>query len=141
MDLIMSLVRVVVGAAPDLQSIIGEAMATFDQRGQQVTYQYNAAGDINFGVVQNRMDLVSELGKLQQEMTKAKQAGLFDEGVATDAEYQLTKAVQEAKKPAPDKQTLLGHLGGAKTLVEGVAAAGGLVTALTKAAELVQRFF
>jgi hypothetical protein len=116
-------------------------MAIFDQRGQQVTYQYNAAGDINFGAVQNRMDLVGELGKLQRELTQARQAGVFDEGVATDAEYQLTKAVQEAKKPAPDKQTLLGHLGSAKTLVEGVAAAGGLVTALTKAAELVQQFF
>jgi hypothetical protein len=116
-------------------------MAIFDQRGQQVTYQYNAAGDINFGAVQNRMDLVGELGKLQREMTQARQAGVFGEEVATDAEYQLTKAVQEAKKPAPDKQTLLGHLGGAKTLVEGVAAAGGLVTALTKAAELIQRFF
>jgi hypothetical protein len=116
-------------------------MAIFDQRGQQVTYQYNAAGDINFGAMQNRMDLVGELGKLQREMTQARQAGVFDEGVATDAEYQLTKAVQEAKKPAPDKKTLLDHLSGAKTLVEGVAAAGGLVTALTKAAELVQRFF
>ena len=55
-------------------------MAIFDQRGQQVTYQYNAAGDINFGAVQNRMDLVGELGKLQREMTQAKQAGVFDEG-------------------------------------------------------------
>jgi hypothetical protein len=116
-------------------------MAIFDQRGQQVTYQYNAAGDINFGAVQNRMDLVGELGKLQLEMTQARQAGVFDEGVATDAAYQLTKAVQEGKKPAPDKGTLLGYLGSAKTLVEGVAAAGGLVTALTKAAELVQQFF
>jgi hypothetical protein len=116
-------------------------MAIFDQRGQQVTYQYNAAGDINFGAVQNRMALVEELGKLQREITQAAQAGVVDEGVATDAEYQLTKAVQEAKKPAPDKQTLLGHLSNAKTLVEGVAAAGGLVTALTKAVELVQRFF
>jgi hypothetical protein len=116
-------------------------MAVFDQRGQQVTYQYNAAGDINFGAVQNRLDLVGELGKLQRELTQARQAGVFDEGVGTDAEYQLTKAVQEAKKPAPDKQMLLGHLGGAKTLVEDVAAAGGLVTALTRAMELVQQFF
>ena len=116
-------------------------MAIFDQRGQHVTYQYNAAGDINFGAVQNRMDLVGELGKLQREMIQAKQAGVFDEGVATDAEYQLTKAVQEAKKPAPDKKTMLDHLTSAKTLVEGVAAAGGLVTALTKAVELVQQFF
>jgi hypothetical protein len=116
-------------------------MAIFDQRGQQVTYQYNAAGDINFGAVQNRLDLVSELGKLQRELTQARQAGVFDEGVATDAEYQLTKAVQEAKKPAPDKGTVLGHLTNTKTLVEGVAAAGGLVTTLTKAVEVVQRFF
>jgi hypothetical protein len=116
-------------------------MAIFDQRGQQVTYQYNAAGDVNFGAVQNRLDLVGELGKLQRELTQARQAGVFDEGVATDAEYQLTKAVQEAKKPAPDKKTMLDHLSHAKTLVEDVAAAGGLVTALTKAAELVQRFF
>jgi hypothetical protein len=87
------------------------------------------------------MDLVGELGKLQREMTQARQAVVFDEGVATDAEYQLTKAVQEAKKPEPDKRTLLDHLNSAKTLVEGVAAAGGLVTALTKAAEMVQRFF
>jgi hypothetical protein len=116
-------------------------MAIFNQRGQQVTYQYNAAGDINFGAVQNRMDLVGELGKLPREVTQARQAGVFDEGVATDAEYQLTKAVQEAKKPAPDKGTVLGHLTNAKTLVEGVAATGGIVTALTKAVELVQRFF
>jgi hypothetical protein len=116
-------------------------LAIFDMRGQRVTYQYNAAGDINLGAVQNRMDLVGELGKLQREMTQARQAGVFDDGVGTDAEYQLTKAVQEAKKPAPDKRTLLSHLTSAKTLVEGVSAAGGLVTALTKAAELVQQFF
>jgi hypothetical protein len=59
-------------------------MAIFDQRGQQVTYQYNAAGDINVGAVQNRMDLVGELGKLQRELTQARQAGVLDEGVATD---------------------------------------------------------
>src|SRR5262249_45489372 len=110
-------------------------MAIFDQRGQQVTYQYNAAGDINLGAVQNRMDLVGELGKLQREMTQARQAGIFDEAVATDAEYQLTKAVQEAKRPDPHKGTLLGHLSNAKTLVEGVVAAGGLAAALTKAVE------
>jgi hypothetical protein len=112
-------------------------MAIFDQRGQRVAYQYNAAGDINIGAVQNRMNLVGELGKLQREMTQARQAGVFGEELATDAEYQLTKAVQEAKKPPPDKKTILDHLSRAKTLVEGVAAAGGLVTALTKAVELV----
>jgi hypothetical protein len=123
-------------------TVIDRSRSTaFDQRGQRVAYQYNAAGDINFGAVQNRMDLVGELGKLQRELTQARQAGLFDEGVATDAEYQLTKAVQEAKKPSPTKGTLLDHLNSAKSLVESAAAAGGLVTALTKAAEMVQQFF
>jgi hypothetical protein len=61
--------------------------------------------------------------------------------VATDAEYQLTKAVQETKKPAPDERTMLDHLSHAKTMVEGVTAVGCLVSALTKAVELVQQFF
>jgi hypothetical protein len=95
----------------------------------------------NLGAVQNRPQLVDALEKLQRELTAAVQAGLFDEETATDAEYRLTKAVQEAKKPAPNKGTLLEHLNSVKSLVESVAAAGGLVTALTKAAELVQRFF
>ena len=116
-------------------------MPIFDQRGQHVIYQYNAAGAMNFGAVQNRLDVVGELAHLQAELRNAIQAGLLDEEVATDADYQLTKAVQQAKKPAPDKKTLLEHLHGVKTLIEGVAAANGLVSALTKAVEVVQQLF
>jgi hypothetical protein len=114
-------------------------MAVFDQRDQHVMYQYNAAGNINFGAVQNRVDLVDELEKLQTELTAARRAGIFSEEIATDATFQLTKAVQQAQQPAPDKKTLLNHLNSAKTLIEGVTAASGLVTALVKAAELVQK--
>ena len=46
-------------------------MTVFDQRGQQVTYQYNAAGDINFGAVQNKADVVGELKNLQAELAGA----------------------------------------------------------------------
>jgi hypothetical protein len=116
-------------------------MAMFDQRGQNVTYQYNAAGDINFGAVQNRMDLIGELEKLKTELSRAAAAQVIDAEVVTDAEYQLTGAVQQAKKPEPDKKTILDHINGAKSLIEGVAAAGGMVTALVQAAELVQKFF
>jgi hypothetical protein len=116
-------------------------MAAFDQRGQHVTYQYNAAGNINFGAVQNRVDLVGELEKLQTEVTAARQTGIFGEGTATDVSYQLTKAVQQAKQLTPDKPTLLTHLHSAKALLEGVTAASGLVTGFVKAAELVQKFF
>jgi len=116
-------------------------MAVFDQRDQHVTYQYNAAGNINFGAVQNRVDLLGELGKLQTELTAARQAGLLSEEIATDATNQLTKAVQQAQQPAPDKKTLLTHLNSAKTLIEGATATSGLVTAFVKAAELAQKLF
>ncbi len=116
-------------------------MATFDQRGQRVTYQYNAAGDINFGAVQTKVDVAGELEKLQVELAKAAAAGVFEEDTATDVEYQLKKAVQQAKKPEPDKKSILDHLNEAKALIEGVAAAAGLVGALIQAAELVQKLF
>jgi len=118
-----------------------ERMTVFDQRGQHVNYQYNAAGDINFGTVQNKVDLVGELEKLKAEIGKAGAAQVIDAEVVTDAEYQITKAMQEAKKPEPKKETVLERINGAKALIEGVAAAGGMVAALIKAAELVQKFF
>ena len=120
-------------------------MTIFDQRYQKVTYQYNAAGNINFDVVQNRADALEELEKLQAELDRAVKVGVFDEDSATDAEYQLRKAVQQAKKPEPVKKTILGHLNQAKDVISGVAAtvgaATGLVAAFEKAIEVVQKFF
>lgn len=116
-------------------------MAIFDQRGQQVQYQYNAAGYINFGAVQNRMQVVSELKKLQGEFGRAIAAGLFDEETATDAKYQVDKAVQKADKPEPDTKSVLEHLEGAKALIAGVAGAAGLIKALVEAADKVRQFF
>lgn len=120
-------------------------MTIFDQRNQQVSYQYNAAGDINFGAVQNRMELITELEKLKVEIARAGEARVIDAEVVTDADDQIAKAIQQAKKPTSEKQTVLGHLKNAKELVEdtagGVTAATGLVTALTKAAELAQTLF
>jgi hypothetical protein len=45
------------------------------------------------------------------------------------------------KKPNPDKKSILTHINTAKTLVEGVTAAGGLVTALIDAAEIIRKIF
>ena len=116
-------------------------MATFDQRGQNVSYQYNAAGNINFGAVQNRQDFITELEKLKTELHKATDASVIDADVATDAEYQLSKAINQAKKPDANQKTILEHINGAKTLIEGVAAASGLVTGLLTAAEQAHKFF
>jgi hypothetical protein len=119
----------------------GGNMTVFDQRNQNVNYQYNAAGDISFDRVQNRIELVAELEKLKAELSKASSAGAIDGEVVTDGEYQITKAVQQAQKPEPNKKIILEHLGKAKTFIEGATVATGLVTALVKATELVHHLF
>jgi hypothetical protein len=116
-------------------------MTVFDQRGQQVTYQYNAAGDINFGAVKNKLDLIAQMKGLQEEVCRAIEAEIFDEEVATEVEYRVKKAVQQAQKDSPDKKTIVDYLNEAKDLIAGVTAAVGLVTALNQAIEAVQTFF
>jgi hypothetical protein len=115
-------------------------LSQFDQRGQQIGRdQYNVGHDLNFGAVQNPVDLVSELGKLTSAITQARQEGILDKKKATDVEYQVTKAAQEAEEPNPDKKTILDHLKTAKSFIEDIAAAGGLVTAIVGAIEAVQK--
>ena len=116
-------------------------MTVFDQRGQQVTYQYNAAGDMNIGAVQDRADLARELSKLGGEVEKAAAAGSIDKEVATDAKYQVDKAAQQAEKPAPDKDVIVKHLTVAKDLVNEVGAAAGLATGLLQAIDKVRVLF
>ncbi|MCA2621845.1 MAG: hypothetical protein EWV49_21235 [Microcystis aeruginosa Ma_QC_Ch_20071001_S25] len=116
-------------------------MPVFDQRGQKVTYQYNAAGDINFGNVQNRADLISELKKLKDEISKAGEAEVIDAEIVTDAQYQIQKAIDQAKKSEPSRKSILEHLGEAKEFMKGVVEAGGIVTGIVKAIELVQQLF
>ena len=113
-------------------------MVIFDQRGQQVTYQYNAAGDINFGAVQNKVDVLGELKKLQQELNQAIEQKALEGDVAIDAEYAVKKAVAQAENPQLDKSTLLEHLTKAKDLVAGVS---GLAGAFAQAVEKVQAIF
>jgi hypothetical protein len=132
-------------AGRDITDVRQTGTTVFDQRGQQVAYQYNAAGDINFGAVQNKMDVVGELEKLQTEIAKAAEANALDEETAIDAESSVKKAVVQAKKPDADEKKIVNYLTEAKGLIVGVtagaAAAAGLVTALTQAIELVQKFF
>lgn len=117
-------------------------MTQFDQRGQQISgNQYNAGHDFNFGLVQTPVDLITELERLEDELIRVRAAGIIDEEMATDVEYQITEAVQQAKKPNPDKKTMLDHLKAVKSLIEGVTAASGLVTSVVGAIEIVQKFF
>ncbi len=116
-------------------------MAQFDQRGQKVHTQYNVGRDLNFGMLQNSVDLVAELEKLKEEVIKARQNDILDTKQSTDVAYHITKAAQGAEEPQPHKKTIVDHLIAAKALIEGLAATGGLVTAIVAAIEAVQKVF
>ncbi len=116
-------------------------MSVFDQRNQKVNTQYNAAGDINFNAVQNSTDFVTELQKLKAELLKVAEEEAIDGEIVTDAEYQITKAIQQSQKAEPNKETILDHLKNAKQLIDGVTTTTALVSALVKAAEVAQTIF
>ena len=119
----------------------GDNMTVFDQRDQKVNTQYNAAGDINFNSAQNSNEFVAELQKLKDEFLRVAQEEAIDAEIVTDAEYQLTKAIQQAEKPEPNKLTILSHLENAKQLVDGVETGVKIATYLTTAIEIAKAIF
>jgi hypothetical protein len=119
----------------------GGNVSTFDQRGQQVTYQYNAVGNINIAAVRDKAELADELEKFVGEIERARETKAIDQEVAVEAEYHVLQASKEAKMKEPSKASILEHMGKAKALLEDVAAAAGLVTALVKAAEVASKIF
>jgi len=129
-DQVERLVRVYIYNNPQ-----GGNVSTFDQRGQQVQNQNNAARDINIGTIQNQPDFVQELQKLKAEVARAGEAQLLSKDAVIDAEYEITKAVHEAEKPEPKKATILERLDRTKTLVQGATA---LTTAVVKLADIVK---
>jgi hypothetical protein len=118
-------------------------MAKFIQTGQQVNNQVNAEsiGVVNFGAVQSKMELASELRKLLSALQKETKAGKIDKKISSKAETHINKAVSEAEKPEPKKQTMLDHIEGAKGLLDGISSATGLVTALIQAAKIAGSLF
>ncbi|MBV9230424.1 MAG: hypothetical protein JOZ18_14030 [Chloroflexi bacterium] len=105
-------------------------------------YGNQAGRDINIGAGQHTGDdPIATLKHLQSLLAQAQERGLLDEETSTEAVYHVSKAFQQAKKPNPDKNSILDNLNTAKEFVEGVAAAGGLVTAIANAIELVRRMF
>lgn len=120
---------------------IGDNMSVFDQREQKVNTQYNAAGDINFNNAQNPADFAAELEKLKAEFLKAAGVEAIDGEIVTDAEYEITKAIQQSQKAEPNKKTIVDRLTNAKQLIEGVVATAGIIEGFTKAAEVAQTIF
>jgi hypothetical protein len=64
-----------------------------------------------------------------------------DEDIATEAEYRIAQARDEAAKPSPDRSHFLGYVTQAQDLLKNATAAAGLVTALTNLAEAAQKLF
>ena len=115
-------------------------MSQFYQPNQHIGRdQYNVGHDLNFGNVQSHLNFASELEKLRNEITRAKQDGLLDKKKATDVEYHITKAAQEVEETKPNKKGILDHLKTAKSFLEDIVTAGGLVTAITSAIEVVHK--
>ena len=118
-------------------------MATFDQRGQHVNYQYNAAGDINFAAVGKQDELAEQLKKLLEELRTAREAGVLSEDGASDAEYNLERAIEVGAKPDADKSRLSRYLESAKNAVtDGTVvlnATVGLIGAFNGALQALQR--
>lgn len=109
----------------------------FDQRGQQVNYQYNAAGNINFGAAQNINDFICQLDLLKQEIAMACKEQLIDELTESKTRTQILEALGEAKKPSPNKKSLLNYLEQAKSYLKERVEISGIVEAVSKAYEWV----
>jgi hypothetical protein len=117
-------------------------VTTFNQEGQTVHGPLtNIAGNVglvNVGAVSDQAGLVEELERLKAELASSARRGEIDQDLATDADYQVTKARNEAAKPSPDRGRFLGYLVQARELLKTAAAGAGLVTALDKTAEIAQ---
>ena len=118
---------------------VSQGSSIFDQRGQRVNYQYNAAGNINLGAVQDTTELASQLDLLKQELTKAREHEVISELTESKAKTALLEAIEEAKKSEPDKKSLLTYLGDAKDYLKDIAAIAGIVRAVIKAYEWVDQ--
>ena len=127
----------IVGSAKKV--LQGESMSFFDQRNQNVEYQYNAARDINFETVTNNEELSRELGKLLKEIQIASEKKVIENEIARDIEIKLQETIQQSKKPKPNKESMLKNLRGVIEMLKGIAEVAGLVKALIEAAELIDK--
>jgi hypothetical protein len=119
----------------------GGNMSVFDQRGQNVNYQFNAGNDINIDTVNSKEDLSNELFKINREIDHAKNAEVIPDDIANEAQYRLVEASRELQSENSSQDTILSHLGKAKELLNDFEAAVGLVTTLVKAADVVSELF
>jgi hypothetical protein len=78
------------------------------------------------------------LEELVQEIRKMTSKNYLAPNVAAKVEHELQEAIAESKKDTQDLKFMLGKLNGAKTLIEGVASASGLLNDFTETITLVK---
>jgi hypothetical protein len=119
-------------------------MTIFDQNNQNVHgNQYNVGGDIiiKFAEVNEKSELPFELSKVITVLREAETRGVIDAKTASESEKKVAESIDEIRKPEPNVRDVIEKLNGAKTLIEGLTSAGGLVKMLIEAAEMVRKFF
>lgn len=112
-------------------------MTTFNQNGQKISgNQYNIGGNsiINIGQIPDILQF------LIPEIENAKKIGSIPHETATSVKNEVEQAIIESKKPEPNTKTVIERLNGAKSLLEGLASAGGLVKMIIEVTEMVRRF-
>lgn len=114
----------------------GGSVTTFDQRNQQVRNQNNAAGDIyienntSIDKIQDTAEFIQELQKLKSQLFRAGEAQVIDAELVTDVDYELASAIQEARKPDLNKESVLKPMEKAKNLLSKASGATEFVTAI-----------
>jgi len=106
-----------------------------DKAGRDIVNNYSN----QVGGEQKIEDIVKLLEALKQQLVMGRNRGTLEADASADAEDMVNKALLQTKKPQPDKNRLLMCLDTAKGFLEGVAAAGGLVTSLVDISEIVSR--
>lgn len=98
-------------------------------------------GTINLGTVKNSTDFKGVLQNLLSELSKLQTSDKTEKSVIADAKSSIEKAIIEAEEPTPNQELIVKHIEGAKTLLEGVTSAVGLVSTLIQASKMVGEFF
>ena len=115
-------------------------MATFNQQGQSVGYQFN--GDtFHFDSVRSVPSAVSELEKLLAELDKARLAGHPHSDEVAQAKSKVAEAVATANSSSPKKSKISRYLNEAQHLIQNVASLSELAGAIANASTMVGRLF
>jgi 2,4-dienoyl-CoA reductase-like NADH-dependent reductase (Old Yellow Enzyme family) len=128
--------RVVAPRISMVNTQTGEIMAIFNQQGQRVRYQYNAAGDINFNNVSNKDEFAQQLQQLKAEIERMKRANIADPKAVQAAEEGIDKAIEETSKPNVNKSVVSGLLEKAGKSLTGIAAVAEFAAGLAAAAKV-----